>query len=65
MQEKFVYHVIEVKFKLGLMQGKLSDNLSNTLNSMGQQGWELVSIVPKAETYGATASKICVFKRKI
>jgi len=50
----------------GVWGGKV-DGLAfqNELNDLGLQGWELVSTVAAAQSYGSTRWVISIFKRKL
>ena len=63
--ERFEYKTLFTEVK-GAFGGKVDgENLQSELNVLGQQGWELVSSAPVAQSYGATKWMISVFKRKL
>jgi hypothetical protein len=63
--EKFEYKTIFTDAK-GVLGGKVDQYaFERALNEMGQQGWELVSSVPAAQSYGSTRWIISIFKRRI
>lgn len=50
----------------GVFGGKVSvDEFDRTLNDLGRDGWELVSITDSNQSYGSTRWIICVFKREL
>lgn len=63
--EKYEYKTLMTDAK-GFLGGKVdSDRFEDELNNLGLQGWELVSTVATAQSYGNTRWIISVFKRKI
>lgn len=63
--EKFEYKTLFTDAK-GMFGGKVDKyGLQGELNELGAQGWELVSSVPSAQSYGSTRWIISIFKRKI
>ena len=50
----------------GMLGGKVDQmELHNDLNDLGSKGWELVSTVAAAQSYGSTRWLISIFKRKL
>jgi hypothetical protein len=50
----------------GWTGGKLdTDTFENLLNSLGREGWELVSAFDTNQSYGATRDVVAVFKRPV
>lgn len=50
----------------GMLGGKVDQGaFQRELNELGRQGWELVSTVAAAQSYGSTRWIISTFKRKI
>jgi hypothetical protein len=63
--EKFEYKTLFTDAK-GALGGKVDqDAFEDDLNHMGLQGWELVSTVSAAQSYGSTRWIISVFKRQL
>ena len=63
--EKFEYRTLFTDAK-GVLGGKVDrGTFQNELNEYGLQGWELVSTVAAAQSYGSTRWIISIFKRKI
>ncbi len=63
--EEFEYKTLFTDAK-GVLGGKVNQStFENELNLLGLQGWELVSTVATAQSYGSTRWVISVFKRKI
>jgi hypothetical protein len=63
---RFEYHTVIVEPKGIFFGGKVNpDNLTQILNNMGNQGWELVSTVASNKMYGVTENVVCIFKREI
>lgn len=63
--ERFEYKTLFTDAK-GMLGGKVDKyGLQAELNELGAQGWELVSSVPSAQSYGSTRWIISIFKRKI
>jgi len=63
--EKFEYKTLFTDAK-GVLGGKVDQRaFENEINQLGSQGWELVSTVAAAQSYGSTRWIISVFKRKI
>ena len=62
--EKFEYKVVVYDTK-GIWGGDVEENqLENQLNLIGNDGWELVSCTSSNESFGASRSIVCIFKRK-
>ncbi len=63
--DKFEYKTLFTDTK-GVFGGKVDKySFQNELNELGSQGWELVSTVATAQSYGNTRWVISVLKRKI
>ena len=63
--DRFEYKTLFTDAK-GFLGGKVDQSVfQNELNDFGRQGWELVSTVAAAQSYGSTRWLISVFKRKI
>jgi len=63
--EKYEYKTLYTDAK-GCLGGKVDhDSFQAQLNSLGSMGWELVSTVASAQSYGSTRWIISIFKRKI
>lgn len=63
--DKFEYKTLFIDAK-GVFGGKVDPyTFQNELNELGSQGWELVSTVAAAQSYGSTRWIISTFKRKI
>lgn len=63
--ERFEYKTLFTDAK-GVLGGKVDQlTLHNELNELGAKGWELVSTVAAAQSYGSTRWIISVFKRRI
>lgn len=63
--EKYEYKTLFTDAK-GVLGGKLDQNIfQNELNKLGFEGWELISSVASAQSYGSTRWIISIFKRKI
>ncbi|ACL20126.1 uncharacterized protein DUF4177 [Desulfitobacterium sp. LBE] len=63
--ESFEYKTLFTDAK-GILGGKVDQNaFQNELNQLGLQGWELVSTVAAAQSYGSTRWIISTFKRRI
>lgn len=63
--DKFEYKTLFTDAK-GVFGGKVDKyTFQNELNELGSQGWELVSTVAAAQSYGSTRWIISTFKRKI
>lgn len=63
--ERFEYKTLFTDAK-GVLGGKVDQSaLQKELNQLGSQGWELVSTVAAAQSYGSTRWVISIFKRKI
>lgn len=62
--KKWEYKMISIKAIKSFWGGKFDYNEINTiLNKEGEDGWELVNIVPSNREYGATNTLGLVFKR--
>ncbi len=62
--EKFEYKTLYTDAK-GVFGGKVDQGMfQSELNELGSLGWELVSTVATAQSYGSTRWIISVFKRK-
>ena len=63
--EQYEYKTLYTDAK-GVFGGKVDKYaFENELNQLGAEGWELVSTVPTAQSYGSTRWIISIFKRKI
>ena len=63
--EKWEYKSIKIETK-GIMGGILElDKFDYELNTLGQEGWELVSCFTTNQGQGYTRESIAVFKRCI
>ena len=62
--EKFEYKV--VTYDTGGFAGGKVDALrmEEQLNLIGNDGWEMVSCTSTNQSYGASKSIVCIFKRK-
>ena len=61
----FEYKTIFTDAK-GVLGGKVNQSIfEKELKELGLQGWELVSSVPTAQSYGSTRWIISIFKRKM
>lgn len=62
--EQFEYKTLFTDAK-GVFGGKVDEvTFQNDLNELGSQGWELVSTVSAAQSYGSTRWIVSIFKRK-
>lgn len=63
--DKFEYKTLFTDAK-GFFGGKVDkSDYQFELNELGSQGWELVSTVATAQSYGSTRWIISTFKRRI
>jgi hypothetical protein len=63
--EKWEYKSIKTKTE-GFLGGKLDLNeFEFSLNTLGEQGWELVSTFSTTQGEGSTREVISIFKRKL
>ena len=63
--DKFEYKTLFTDAK-GTFGGKVDKSeYQQELNELGSQGWELVSVVPTAQSYGSTRWVISIFKRRV
>jgi hypothetical protein len=63
--EKWEYKSIKSKTE-GFLGGKLDLNeFEFSLNTLGEQGWELVSTFSTTQGEGSTREVISIFKRKL
>lgn len=63
--DRFEYKTLYTDTK-GFFGGKVDPAaFQYELNELGKQGWELVSTVGSAQSYGSTRWLISIFKRKI
>ena len=62
--EKFEYKVVVYDTK-GFWGGSVEVNqFESKLDLLGANGWELVSCTSTNQSYGASKSIVCIFKRK-
>ncbi len=62
--EKFEYKVVTYDTK-GFWGGSVEvSQIENQLNLLGNDGWEMVSCTSTNQSYGASKSIVCIFKRK-
>ena len=63
--DKFEYKTLFTDAK-GVFGGKVDKYaFQHELNELGLQGWELVSSIPTAQSYGSTRWVISVLKRRV
>lgn len=63
--KKYEYQTKVVDAK-GLWGGKVDvTEYDQSLNEMGQQGWELIETIASNEVLGSTRYIICTFKREV
>jgi hypothetical protein len=63
--DKFEYKTVFTDAK-GVFGGKVDQHeFQKELNELGLQGWELVSTVATAQSYGSTRWVVSILKRKI
>ncbi|MBP1758452.1 MAG: hypothetical protein H6Q61_701 [Firmicutes bacterium] len=63
--DQFEYRTLFTDAK-GVFGGNVNQNTyERELTELGKQGWELVSTVASAQSYGSTRWIISIFKRKI
>lgn len=63
--ERFEYKTLFTDAK-GILGGKVNQaEFEKELRDLGLQGWELVSSVPAAQSYGSTRWIISIFKRQL
>ncbi len=61
--EKFEYKVVTYDTK-GFWGGNVEvHQIENQLNLLGSEGWEMVSCTSTNQSYGASKSIVCIFKR--
>lgn len=62
--EKFEYKVVTYDTK-GFLGGSVEvQQIEAQLNLIGNDGWELVSCTSTNQSYGASKSIVCIFKRR-
>lgn len=62
--DKFEYKVVTYDTK-GFWGGTVEvHQIENQLNLLGSEGWEMVSCTSTNQSYGASKSIVCMFKRK-
>lgn len=62
--EQFEYKVVAYDTK-GFFGGNVEvHQIEGQLNLLGNAGWEMVSCTSTNQSYGATKSVVCIFKRK-
>ena len=63
--DRFEYKVFAYDTK-GFFGGSVEvEQLEEQLNLFGEEGWEMVSWTNSTQSYGASKSIVCIFKRKI
>jgi len=62
--KKWEYQIVYSAAK-GFVTTKPSQELESTMNNLGDNGWEIVSFVPMANSHGQTDAFVCVLKRLI
>ncbi len=62
--EKFEYKVVSYDTK-GFFGGNVEvQRIEEEFNLLGNDGWEMVGCTSTNQSYGASKSIVCVFKRK-
>ncbi len=60
----FEYKVLTIDINPGFNKPKIDDKgIERTINKLGEEGWELVNVVPNAGGYGHLQSHTLYFKR--
>ena len=63
--DQFEYKVVVYDTK-GFFGGNVeSGQLEKQLDTLGRDGWELVSCTSTNQSYGSSKSIVCIFKRKM
>lgn len=58
------YYTLKMKVA-GFWGAKIDTQLiDGTLNELGREGWELVSLIPVTQAYGIVKELVMVFKRQ-
>jgi Domain of unknown function (DUF4177) len=61
---RWEYKTVKVSAKGWVVGGRLDEHeFDRMLNEMGEQGWELVSVITTHQAYGASRDIAAVFKR--
>lgn len=66
--KRFEYHTLDVPVDNDIWGGKSkidTQKLSDALNELGKEGWELVSSVDLNIAYGASKSVLFMLKREL
>lgn len=62
--DKFEYKVVTYD-PHGFFGGNVEEyQIENQLNQLGNDGWEMVGCTSSNQSYGATKSIVCIFKRR-
>ena len=62
--ERFEYKVVTFDTN-GFFGGNVDTmQIESQLNQLGNEGWEMVSCTSTNQSYGASKSIVCMFKRK-
>ena len=62
--ERFEYKVVTFDTN-GFFGGNVDTmQIESQLNQLGNEGWEMVSCTSTNQSYGASKSIVCIFKRK-
>ena len=63
--EKYEYKIVTYDTK-GFFGGTVEISpIEKELNLLGDRGWEMVSCTTTNQSYGASKSLVCIFKRRI
>ena len=63
--EKYEYKIVTFDTK-GFWGGNVETiQIENQFNLLGNDGWEMVGCTSTNQSYGASKSIVCIFKRKI
>ena len=62
--QKYEYKVVKVPMK-GIFKRDIDPSLNATLNSEGNDGWQLVNSITQAEGFGESNQAVLIFMREM
>ena len=64
--EKYEYKVVKLPLVgLGVFKKDIPENLQDTLNAEGSNGWRLMNSFVTASGFGESSKLVCIFMREI
>jgi hypothetical protein len=63
MMQKYEYKVVKVPMQ-GIFKRDIDPSLNSTLNSEGNDGWQLINSITQASGFGESDQAVLIFMRE-